>query len=366
MKPPEKKWPHANAAGQQPQRPTTHARPLKPPVAQTKSAAPASARPHPAAPPAYRPQAKPPVAQRKTAQPPTAKTPHAAPPAYRPQPTPKVLQTKSATHNPHAVRPQALTHARPPHPGEPKETAAAPAINVQQVAQAKRPATGTPAPSDFAPRPVGPRQSNVILRSKAGHWSVIQRAAEAVCPVCGGGHSYKKCKFTQGTDDEPPDDEKKVKKPAKAAEPPKKKEEKFHDLGVSKIEVKAAPAAGNAIGALANISKFNHPDVYLQTLLNISNAGGGVALTVGAGKTLKYNKGTSKETKEHKVTLTGPGTANQFVVIHYHPNAVLPKGALSGHSLVHVKGASAAAYKGKYISPATLGELKLPVPAGHT
>lgn len=343
MKPTDKKWPQSNVAGQQPQLPSTHAHASKPPVAQSKSAA--HGRPHPAAPPAYRPQAKPPVAQRKTAQPPAAKTPQAAPPAYRPQPTPKVLQTKSATHNPPAVRPQALTHARPPHTGEPKQPAAAPAING---------------------RPVGPRQSNVILRSKAGPWSVIQRAAENVCPVCGGDHSYKKCKFTQGTDDEPPDDEKKVKKPAKAAEPPKKKEEKFHDLGVNKTEAKATPAAGATIGSLANISKFNNPDVYLRTLLNISNAGGGVALTVSAGRTLKHNKGTSKETKEHKVTLTGPGTANQFVVIHYHPRAVLPKGAQSGESLVHVKGASAAAYKGKYISVATLGELKLPVPAGHT
>lgn len=368
MKPHDKRWPETKGAGHTPRgpatpaRPTTPARPFKPPVAQAKSAAPS----------AYRPQAKPPVAQRKAAQPPPAKTPPAAPPAYRPQPTPKVLQTKSATHSPLAPRPQAQTHARREHSCEPKHAPAVPAPNVHQVAQAKRPTTRPHASSDFAPKPFARQPSNVILRSKAvprpfAHLGggVIQMKP---CPLCSqlpgyDDHTDKNCPYK---DDEPPAEEKKAKKPAKDIDPPKKKEEKFHDLGVSKIEVKATPAAGNTLGALANISKFHHPDVYLQTLLNITGAGSPLSLTVGAGKTLKYNKGTTKETKEYKVTLKGPGTANQYVVIHYHPKAAVTTGATSGESIIHVKGEQAAAYKGKYISAATLGELKIPVPAGHT
>jgi hypothetical protein len=119
MKPPEKKWPHVNAAPRQPERPSPHAHTSKLPVAQLKSAAPA--RPHPSAPPVYRPQAKLPVAQRKTAQPTTAKTPPAAPPVYRPQLAPKVLQTKEATRRPVATQagrdaklPSSLPASAPP------------------------------------------------------------------------------------------------------------------------------------------------------------------------------------------------------------------------------------------------------------
>lgn len=101
MKPPEKKWPHAKHAGQQPQRPTAHARPathaqqFKPAVAQAKSDAPPGARPRPAAPPAYRPQSVPHVLQRKTADAPHRGTPPIGPPANRPQPAPNAAHSKS-------------------------------------------------------------------------------------------------------------------------------------------------------------------------------------------------------------------------------------------------------------------------------
>ena len=70
MKPPERERPQAKVAGQQPQRPAGTPQRFKPPVAQTKSAAPANAARHPVAPPVYKPNPSPRVAQaKKSAQP---------------------------------------------------------------------------------------------------------------------------------------------------------------------------------------------------------------------------------------------------------------------------------------------------------
>jgi hypothetical protein len=120
VKPTDKKFPHANVAGQQPRRPTPHAQQFKPAVAQSKnavaqpkSALPAHASRHPVAPPVYRPQATPPVAQRKAAAAPSPKASPIVPPAYRPQPAPKVLQTKRAVAAP--ARPSRPEH-KPPTP----------------------------------------------------------------------------------------------------------------------------------------------------------------------------------------------------------------------------------------------------------
>jgi hypothetical protein len=130
MKPPEKKWPHVNVAGRQPERPSAHARTFKPAVAQLKSAAPA--RPHPVTPPVYRPQSKPPVAQRKTAHRlQTSKQP-VAPPAYRPPPAPKVLQTKVTTRRHDSVQ------------AKPKRPAAPPVYSSQSVPKVLQRKTGNP------------------------------------------------------------------------------------------------------------------------------------------------------------------------------------------------------------------------------
>ena len=100
MKPPDKKFPHANGAGQQPARPSAHAQQFKPAVAQTKSALPAQAQRRPVAPPAYMPQPQPKVLQTKTAQ---GQQPNAiaqrvatAPRVYRPQPPPRCMQPKAS------------------------------------------------------------------------------------------------------------------------------------------------------------------------------------------------------------------------------------------------------------------------------
>ena len=121
MKPPDKKWPHANVAGREPQRPTPHAQHLKPAVAQSKNAVaqtkvtlPAQASRHRVAPPVYKPQAKPPVAQRKAVAP-MPQASHISPHAHGAQAAPKVLQTKRAVaapqpaiHNWPGARPQGL------------------------------------------------------------------------------------------------------------------------------------------------------------------------------------------------------------------------------------------------------------------
>lgn len=112
MKPPDRKWPQAKAAGRHPERPTpTLPTPFKSPVVQAKTAAPANAARHPVAPPVYRPQPKPPAVQRKTAAPIPTRTTPTPPPAYRPQPRPLVLQTKAA-HTPQSA--QAKAEAKRP------------------------------------------------------------------------------------------------------------------------------------------------------------------------------------------------------------------------------------------------------------
>jgi hypothetical protein len=189
---------------------------------------------------------------------------------------------------------------------------------------------------------------------------VIQR----ICKMCKEigldyDHSPKKCPLLDAKEEvvAVPKDSKTPK-----SKFPEKKKEIFHDLGVNLTAVEARPAAGTKLADLANISKAKWPDVYLQTMMKIHELKEAELKITGA-KILKFNKGTDKETVEHKVSLS----ADKFVVIHYHPRATLPKGAaLSGESLVHVKGAQAAKYSHKYIAKATLEKLGLPVPEGHT
>jgi len=55
--------------------------------------------------------------------------------------------------------------------------------------------------------------------------------------------------------------------------------------------------------------------------------------TVTDKGTLSGGVGTAKETREWEVR-----RGNVFFVVHYHPNVVIPQGALNGESKVHVKG----------------------------
>ncbi len=73
------------------------------------------------------------------------------------------------------------------------------------------------------------------------------------------------------------------------------------------------------------------------------------------GRTLPGGKGSVSETIEYKVSLTG--AADRFVVIHYHPNAVIPKGALSGESKLHLKGAGTKGLPHTSISMDTIAAL---------
>lgn len=112
MKPPERTWPRAKVAWQQPQRPSATPRQFKSPVAQSKSAAPANAARHPAAPPVYRPQAIANAVQQKAARPPAMNSQPTAPPVYRPQPVSRVLQAKPAQPQRGVVQPQEAAKRR--------------------------------------------------------------------------------------------------------------------------------------------------------------------------------------------------------------------------------------------------------------
>lgn len=190
MKPTDKKWPQSNVAGQQPQRPATleqptaHARESKPAVAQAKSAAPTSARPHPAAPPVYKPQAKPGAVQQKTAHPSQTKKQPVSPPVYRPQPVSKALQTKGVVSGPPPGRrqPEHKPAAAPPV----YRPQALPKVLQAKKAEGQRPQGGQPGGKPFAPlrtphathRHTGAGVSGVIQRTitvegksaDAAHW----------------------------------------------------------------------------------------------------------------------------------------------------------------------------------------------------
>jgi hypothetical protein len=195
MKPPERKWPQAKVAGQQPQRLAPHAHQFKPAVAQPKKPARASSVRGPVAPPASRPQPKPPIVQQKPAGPSQLRTPPAAPPARRPQPPTRVLQTKATSgQQPPTSQPTRRPVAPPVYRPEPKKilqpklAAATPARRLTTAAPPSRPqpmptvlqpkgseaklnARGHYPPAGQGPRP--PRSIN--LRPTP----VIQRAAAA-------------------------------------------------------------------------------------------------------------------------------------------------------------------------------------------
>ena len=68
-------------------------------------------------------------------------------------------------------------------------------------------------------------------------------------------------------------------------------------------------------------------------MFNIKENNTNLIWTVHSSELLNFNSGTPKETVEVKVSL-----GDYFVVFHYHPKAEMPKGAISGHSEIHVKG----------------------------
>ena len=104
--------------GQPFNRPAAAVRPLKPVVAQLKTAVPAQSIKRPVAPPVYRPQPAPRVAQAKMSNSNMNPKPPVTPPVYYPQPSPKVLQKKTSPtpiHNPRlATRPPRAPMAHRP------------------------------------------------------------------------------------------------------------------------------------------------------------------------------------------------------------------------------------------------------------
>lgn len=182
MKPPEKKWPQAKHAGQQPQRPATPASPFKPAVAQTKSAAPARPARHPSAPPNHASQATPRVLQRKAAQPPP-KTPPVRPPAYGPQPAPKAAQTKNIQApvgvGAAAKRPPA-SEVKGPVPTPAYRPQSAPRCLQLKGAGGRKPQAAQPddkrqAPSASRRQPSKPAPPKSSPATRAGGVGVLQR-----------------------------------------------------------------------------------------------------------------------------------------------------------------------------------------------
>ncbi|HET6978795.1 MAG TPA: hypothetical protein VFI24_20855 [Pyrinomonadaceae bacterium] len=298
-----------------------------------------------------------------------------APSVYRPQPTPTVLQKKEVISQRTMLSSaqQAL-----PAKNRPEDTAArlassfprigaSPVHNLPPAVTSKHPnAPKHRAHAAISPKPEGSTAaSGTVQRSRiqpaTARLGAIQLAAAAFCPMCkscglDSDHSPKKCPLLENDEAAPVADAEEELKGGRGRKWGKKKEEQFHDLGVSEAKAEARPAVGMTRADLANINKFKWPDVYLDTLINIG------AVVEIPGRTLSHKKGKPGETREHRISV--PGT-NEFVVIHYHPRAVLPHGAYDGHSLVHIKGEKSKGERG-HISPAKLAAMGLPVPDGHT
>jgi hypothetical protein len=119
---------------------------------------------------------------------------------------------------------------------------------------------------------------------------------------------------------------------------PSTKVPKEMSFGESQIVAPVRPSAGNTFAELEGIDKGKYPATFASTMLAIA-AAGTATLTVGAAEILKHNKGTVKETVEVRVSIRDAAKGKtHFFVVHYHPKAVMPTGAISGHSDIHVKG----------------------------
>lgn len=119
---------------------------------------------------------------------------------------------------------------------------------------------------------------------------------------------------------------------------PSTKVPKEMSFGESQIVAPVRPSVGNTFAELEGIDKGKYPATFASTMLAIA-AAGTAALRVGTAVLLPGGKGTAKETVEVKVSIrdTAKGITH-FFVVHYHSKAVMPIGAISGHSDIHVKG----------------------------
>ena len=118
----------------------------------------------------------------------------------------------------------------------------------------------------------------------------------------------------------------------------------------------ARPQAGNSVADLNQISKTQWPSTYAETMYNISqNSASGLSLAAQPAELLKYNQGTPQETVEVKIKL-----GQYSVVVHYHPRAEIPKGALSGESNIHLKGERAKKYTHENVTEAFIVRLGAP------
>ena len=124
----------------------------------------------------------------------------------------------------------------------------------------------------------------------------------------------------------------------------------------SLVAAPSRPQAGNSVTVLNQISKMQWPSTYAETMYNISqNKASGLSLTVQSPQLLQYNQGTSQETVEVKIKL-----GQYSVVVHYHPRAEMPKGALSGESNIHIKGERAKKYKHENVTDEFIVRLGAP------
>jgi len=163
------------------------------------------------------------------------------------------------------------------------------------------------------------------------------------CGYCGeGGHSEpycptKKADEAEGVDTTPAP----VETPKKTSKPKK-------DTSVGKVPTEfvwtappvassapTRPAVGSTLTDLQAMAaqKDRFPSTFAATMLAVGG------YTVGDEVTLPGGQGTESETHEWKVS-----RGSLFFVVHTHPRAVMPTGATSGESNIHVKGSRGATH----------------------